>query len=583
MKYSARLLIALLLAATLPIAALAFLIRQEMTERLTADYVRAAESAITQTEALLHDQHRQIRTSLAALSAAIPDDNRFRRSAVDDRRDERTYLLDYAGLAMRLTGLAMLQIQDESGRIISSGHFRNEYDRIDTALPGLLRTEGLALARVRSPEGPFIVLVAADTVKMGGRRFSVAGGMRIDQIIPETLLTRKELTVDLVTDPANPSSGGNVESAATRISENATASVIEEPDSATGEIVRELRVPLIDTQQGTVTSAAFRIKHDVSGLAELQTEVDRLFLIVATITAILAALIALWLAARMSRPIAELADKASSIDLDRLNVAFKTDRRDEIGELSRVLRRMMERLRTSSATIRDAERRATLGEIARQVNHDIKNGLAPIRNVFRHLSEISTDDPDQLPSVFRDREQTLTSGMNYLEDLASNYARLSPVVARDRTDVNTVIRQTVDDFVGGGAKSLVAVASGAAFVYADPLSLRRILENLIANALDAVKANGARKPSVVVRSEHAASEDHGDVIRITITDNGPGLSAEEISKVFQDFYTTKSRGTGLGLSIVRRLVMDMEGSVRVESDPGNGARFIVDLPQMKGV
>lgn len=582
MRYSTRLLIALLLAATLPIAALTLLIRQEMTDRLTADYVRSAESAMAQTEAILRDQHRQIRTALEALSEAIPNDNRFRRSAVDDRPDERTYLLDYAGGAMRLAGLDMMQIQDESGRIISSGHFRNEYDRIDSALPRLLRTQGLALARVRSPEGPFVVLVATDTVTMASRRFSVAGGMRIDKIILEALPASKELTVELVTQSIDPSLDVSGEMASIRLSENAKASVIDEPASAAREIVRELRVPLIDAQQGAVTSAAFRIKHDVSGLAELQTEVDRLFAIVATITVILAAVIALWLASRISRPITELAEKASRVDVDRLNIPFKTDRTDEVGDLSRVLRRMMERLRTSAATIREAERRATLGEMARQVNHDIKNGLAPIRNAFRHLSEVSAEDPDKLPEVFRDRAPTLTSGMTYLEDLASRYARLTPATDRKKTDVNAIIRQAVDDFVGGGAKWLVADTSGTAYVFGDPLSLRRILENLIRNAIDAVEAVNARNRSVVIRSEHTDSADLGDVIRITVADNGPGLTGEETSMVFQDFYTTKSRGTGLGLSIVRRLVMDMEGSVRVESELGRGTRFIVDLPQITG-
>ena len=96
-----------------------------------------------------------------------------------------------------------------------------------------------------------------------------------------------------------------------------------------------------------------------------------------------------WLSSRISRPLSELARKTSEIDLDRLDQSFESERTDEIGALSRLLGGMTERLRTSSARLREAERRAAVGDLARQVNHDIKNGLAPIRNVLRHLSQVA--------------------------------------------------------------------------------------------------------------------------------------------------------------------------------------------------
>jgi len=113
-------------------------------------------------------------------------------------------------------------------------------------------------------------------------------------------------------------------------------------------------------------------------------------------------------------------------------------------------------------------------------------------------------------------------------------------------------------------------------VRTDPLVLRRILENLIGNALDSLASPGG---TVIVGTTRGAGGD-GDssVVRITVADTGRGMSREELNRAFDDFYTTKPDGTGLGLSIVRRLVLDANGALRVETAPGAGSTFIVELP-----
>jgi nitrogen fixation/metabolism regulation signal transduction histidine kinase len=86
-----------------------------------------------------------------------------------------------------------------------------------------------------------------------------------------------------------------------------------------------------------------------------------------------------------------------------------------------------------------------MGDLARQVNHDVKNGLMPIRNILRHLSQVASEQPERLGEVFHERRPTLESSVAYLETLASKYARLSPIVGRQRSDVNAVIEQVVAD------------------------------------------------------------------------------------------------------------------------------------------
>jgi two-component system, NtrC family, sensor histidine kinase HydH len=218
------------------------------------------------------------------------------------------------------------------------------------------------------------------------------------------------------------------------------------------------------------------------------------------------------------------------------------------------------------AGMREMERRAAIGDLARQVNHDVKNGLAPLRNVFRHLVQVAREEPGQLPHVFSERQGTVESSIQYLETLAANYAKLSPQSERRATDVNGVVRDTV----AGSPGVRTQLADGLPAVSADMLVLRRIIENLVSNAVDSLDGKNG---SVTVKTEQGRH-----LVRISVSDTGRGMSKAELDRAFDDFFTTKAGGTGLGLSIVRRLVMDSGGALRVETEPGKGSRFIVEFP-----
>jgi signal transduction histidine kinase len=112
-------------------------------------------------------------------------------------------------------------------------------------------------------------------------------------------------------------------------------------------------------------------------------------------------------------------------------------------------------------------------------------------------------------------------------------------------------------------------------VLGDSLMLRRILENLIGNAVESLA--GRQGGMVTVSTEGTAGSNPARV-RITVTDTGPGMTREQLDRAFDDFYTTKAGGTGLGLSIVRRLVMDLDGVLRIETEPGAGTRVVLEFP-----
>jgi len=550
MTFRARLLLGFGAVVLVPLTVFGWRIRAVMTNRVTAEYQQRVAALVSVIRADLDRQSAGIALRLGALRDAIIQDNEFRRATVQG--GERSHLLDYAGAAMRLAGLSLLQIQDEAGRIVSSGHFRNEYDRSDPALPRLLAAApaGTALVEARTAEAPFLALARVDSLRVGGRRFTLVGGMAVDSSFLARLTPDSELTVTV----ALPSD---------------TASVTD----PAAQVVSSLDVPFVTAgDSARLLPARIVVSHSLGSLTALRRGVALSFLVAVLVTGLIALLLASWLSTRISRPLTELAAKTADVDMDRLDVAFDSDRPDEIGALSRLLGAMTERLRAGAARLREAERRLAMGDLARQVNHDVKNGLIPIRNVFRHFAQAAGEGPDQLAVAFRDRQATAESSIAYLETLASNYARLYLQPARESCDVNAVVRETVKR-IGETGQADLRLELGEALppVRTDPLVLRRILENLIGNAVDSL---AARAGNVTIST--GANGTAG--VRITVADTGKGMTQVELNRAFDDFYTTKPGGTGLGLSIVRRLVLDANGTLRVETEPGAGSRFIVDLP-----
>ena len=559
MSFRARVTAALLVGALLPMTALALLVRHEMTSRLTAQYERRVDAIVAGIEFRLGREGDAVHAALAQVRGALSSDNRFRRAAVDGVEAERRYLLDYAGGAMRLAGLSVLQIQDESGRIVSSGHFRNDYDRVDAALPRRLASSpgGIALVRMRTPAAALVALAGIDSVVIGSRRFWLVGG--IDTSDRLMMALGQDEAVSLVL-PGDSLAGGEASSP---------------PPRAPRAVVRAIRLAYIDPEQPGPAIAVLQVSHDLDELQALRRSIDRWFVVAVAVTAALAALVAGRVSSRVSRPVVELAEKAARIDLDRLDVDFPTGRRDEIGVLSRGLAAMTTRLRESTARLKDAERRAAIGDLARQVNHDLRNGLTPIRNVLRHLTQQAQDDPARLPDVFRERQGTFQSSISYLDELAGNYARLAQRGEPVRCDLNEVVGRVAAGMQGTSGVDLRADLCKDAVVFADPVSLRRIVENLQDNAIDSLAGRGGQ---VTVSTERVRSDSGETRVRLSVSDTGVGMSDGQRARIFDDFYSTKPAGSGLGLSIVRRLVMDLEGTIQVVSEEGRGSRFIVEFP-----
>src|SRR6476619_3849028 len=211
MSLRTRLLLAFAAIVVIPIALLAIGLRQEMTRRLTEEYQLRVNSVVVVIRDDLTRESASIAQRLAATERALRDDNRFRLAAVAGVESEREYLLDYAGTAMRLTGLSMLQVHDGEGRIISSGHFRNEHGRVDTALPKALanRSNDVVLATVRAADGEFLALVRSQSFSIADRTFTIIGGVKVDDDFIAGLVRDRTINISL-TSPRGTLPSGTV-------------------------------------------------------------------------------------------------------------------------------------------------------------------------------------------------------------------------------------------------------------------------------------------------------------------------------------------------------------------------------------
>lgn len=556
MSFRTRLFLAILVAVLLPLASLTLGVRREMDRRLTREYEARVAAAATTLEGSLARESANVAARLRALVSELGGDNRFRLAIVQSDPASRRYLLNYAEEAMRLSGLALLQLQDSTGRILSSGHFRNQFDQLQPELPRILSglADSLVLVRTRTPDTTLLALTRIDSVRLAGRRVSLVGGIEARHWLQAT----PQLGGDIATEIAYPGAPAH--------------------PGAAQRVIREVRLPFLDLLHPAVRidTARLQVTQSLETVNALRRDVTRWVLVALALTLAAAVLCAAWLSSRISRPLRELSEKTAAIDLDRLDQSFETGRTDEFGALSRLLGAMTDRLRASSARLREAERRVAVGDLARQVNHDIKNGLVPIRNVVRHLAQVAAESPDSLPGIFAARRATLESSVEYLDTLARNYDRLSPGAERRRCEINGIVAEVLRNTGPQDGRVRAQLADALPSVLGDGLMIRRVLENLVGNALDSVAARP--EGSVTVVTEPVPGSTGADRIRITVADTGAGMTREQLERAFDDFYTTKTGGTGLGLSIVRRLILDLNGTLKVETEPDVGTRVMVELP-----
>jgi len=587
LSFRTRLALALAVLALAPLLLFGLGVRGRVRADLASRYRSETGALAEGLRVELGRDGREVEDRLLAMADAARRDNRLRLALGGRAAGDRAYLLDYAGRAMRLAGLSMLQLQDSDGTVLSSGHFRNEFGRREPGVAARIEGSpgGTALLRASAPSGPFLVLARIAPVRVGSRSFVLVGGVAVDSAFLVRLVPGREVGLRLSVPGSSPLNMPPGEGASNDPGETRVVETIRIAYVAAGTAASDAGAPAVSDPRarsgagggsgplaaGPDLEATLTVSRSLEPLRALRRGIDVWFALALIAVAAASVLFGLWLAARLSRPLGELARATARLDLDRLEASFPTERPDEIGTLARGLQELTGRLRAGAIRLREAERRATLGEISRQVNHDVRNGLTPLRHVVRHLAEVAEREPDRLASVFEERRDSLEGGLGYLETLATRYARLSSRPEPRPTDVGALVERTMTEAGGSGAEFRSEVESGLPPALADPVALRRILENLVRNAVESFGQGTGR---VWVRARAGSTPGR---VRVEVEDDGPGMTTEDRERMFEQFYTTRPEGAGLGLAIVRRLVTDMEGTIEVDSQPGRGTRFVVEL------
>jgi len=313
------------------------------------------------------------------------------------------------------------------------------------------------------------------------------------------------------------------------------------------------------------------------GMVQAQQHIRTIAYGVASGGILLAIACSLWIAARVSRPIEQLAHAAEEVASGIWDVRVPERGHDEVSVLARSFNHMTEQLASQREQLVQSERVAAWRELARRLAHELKNPLFPLQLTVENLVRARELSEEEFDEVFRESTATLSMEIANLKTIIGRFSDFSkmPKPELERIDAKDVIDRVRSLYEGAATREakidfVTEIADEPMTIMVDPELLHRALSNLVLNAMDAMPNGG--KLTISARPQ-------GANIEIRVADTGEGLTQEECERLFTPYYTTKVHGTGLGLAIVQSVVADHGGTIAVESHAGSGATFIITLPR----
>ncbi|MGE5797301.1 MAG: ATP-binding protein, partial [Ignavibacteria bacterium] len=278
------------------------------------------------------------------------------------------------------------------------------------------------------------------------------------------------------------------------------------------------------------------------------------------------------LANKISSPVRRLTKATSSVAHGDLNVELENKERGEMRELLDGFNFMTNQLQKNQAELAEMEREIAWKEMAKQVAHEIKNPLTPMKLAVQQLIASYKDKKGNFDSLFEKLSSTVLNQIESLSLIASEFSRFArmPNFKLEKIDLIPVIKDTANLFQDENIKILVAHSVGNAIAEADQVQLRRLLINMVRNSIQA----DASLINIQIASD-------AESYKIIISDNGKGISENNKSKIFEANFTTKEKGMGLGLKLAKRFLEGINGSIKLINTGSNGAEFEITIPKLK--
>ena len=340
-------------------------------------------------------------------------------------------------------------------------------------------------------------------------------------------------------------------------------------------------------EAGEVADVYSRLQRQGASVSDVYAWV---FGVLVFLVIVVAFLIGAIVSRRVTRRVTDLAEASRKVGAGDLTVELPTSERDEVAELTKAFNEMVRDLRYSRTRIEYLQRISAWQDFARRLAHEIKNPLTPIQLAAQEMDETYAGEDELYRKKLEHARSIIEEEVATLRRLVGEFSSFAKLPRADLSPADLCeLTHSIEDSVpavledlGRGASVPVEVSVTCATepisVRMDPMMLKRGVDNILRNAIQATHASHPNGGGQVVLSAFA-SQGKG---YIEVRDNGPGVDEQNWERVFDPYYTTKSEGTGLGLAIVKKVVLEHGGEVRVDRAPEGGARFRKEQPLMEG-
>jgi nitrogen fixation/metabolism regulation signal transduction histidine kinase len=289
---------------------------------------------------------------------------------------------------------------------------------------------------------------------------------------------------------------------------------------------------------------------------------------------LIAGIVALFITNRITHSFSVISEQMKKINLGSHNEAIEWRRDDEIGELVMEYNKMVNKLDHSASVLAKTEREGAWKEMARQVAHEIKNPLTPMKLSMQFLQKSIESNAPNVKELSENVARTLIEQIDHLSQIANDFSQFANIgdSRKERFDMNDTLRNVLHlHAVNDKMEIIQQLLPNPVMIDADKTHINRLFTNLVLNAIQSVPDTRS------ARIEVSQSID-GNQVLTKISDNGNGINETIQSKIFTPNFTTKTSGTGLGLAMCKRIVEQAEGEIWFETVQDVGTSFFVKLP-----